>query len=100
MRYVVITGTSSGIGYDAARLLIERGYQVFGSVRKMVDGQRIQEKLGEKFRPLLFDVTDHQAVREAAAQVKEATGDQGLAGLVNNAGIAVPGPLMHLPLDD
>ena len=100
MKHVVITGTSSGIGYDAARELIGHGYHVFGSVRKAADGERVQRKLGEQFTPLLFDVTEHEAVKEAAAQVKAAIGACGLAGLVNNAGMAVPGPLMHLPLDD
>jgi NAD(P)-dependent dehydrogenase (short-subunit alcohol dehydrogenase family) len=100
MKYVVITGTSSGIGYDAARELVAQGYHVFGSVRKAADGERVRRQLGEQFTPLLFDVTEHKAVKAAAAQVKEVIGDRGLAGLVNNAGMAVPGPLMHLPLDD
>ncbi|HEX6385839.1 MAG TPA: SDR family oxidoreductase [Anaerolineae bacterium] len=100
MKHIVITGTSSGIGYDAARKLTESGYHVFGSVRSTADEERVKAELGEKFTPLLFDITDHEAVCAAAAQVKEAVSDQGLAGLVNNAGIAAPGPLMHLPLDD
>lgn len=100
MKHVVITGTSSGIGYDAARELIANDYKVFGSVRKAADGERVQGELGEQFTPLLFDVTEQKAVKAAAAQVKEAIGHHGLAGLVNNAGMAMPGPLMHLPLDD
>jgi hypothetical protein len=99
MKYVVITGASSGIGYDAARYLIERGFHVFGSVRKQADGERVQGELGEQFTPLLFDVTDEGAVATAVSQVTEIIGTDGLAGLVNNAGIAVAGPLMHLPLE-
>jgi hypothetical protein len=99
MRYVVITGASSGIGYDAARYLIERGFHVFGSVRKQADGQRVQGELGAQFTPLLFDVTDEAAVETAVSQVTQIIGSNGLAGLVNNAGIAVAGPLSHLPLD-
>ena len=99
MRYVVITGASSGIGYDAARYLIERGFHVFGSVRKQADGQRVQGELGAQFTPLLFDVTDEAAVETAVSQVTQIIGSNGLAGLVNNAGIAVAGPLMHLPLE-
>ncbi|WP_420643091.1 SDR family oxidoreductase [Candidatus Leptofilum sp.] len=100
MKYVVITGASTGIGYDAARYLLERGYHVFGSVRKQADADRVQNELGEQFTPLLFDVTDGAAIETAVAQVSAKIGNNGLAGLVNNAGIAVAGPLMHLPLED
>lgn len=100
MKNVVITGASTGIGYDAARYLIERGYHVFGSVRKQADADRVQSELGEQFTPLLFDVTDGAAVETAVSQVAAKVGQAGLAGLVNNAGIAVAGPLMHLPLDE
>lgn len=100
MKHVVITGASTGIGYDAARCLIERGFHVFGSVRKQADGERVQRELGEQFTPLLFDVTDGAAVETAVSHVAEKVGSQGLAGLVNNAGIAVAGPLMYLSLDE
>lgn len=100
MKYVLITGVSTGIGYDAARYLIERGFHVFGSVRRQADGERVQSELGEQFTPLLFDVTDEVAVETAVSQVSQTVGSNGLAGLVNNAGIAVAGPLMHLPLED
>ena len=100
MKYVVVTGASTGIGYDAARYLIERGFHVFGSVRKQADADRVQGELGERFTPLLFDVTDEEAVATAVSQVTEMVGNNGLAGLVNNAGIAVAGPLMYLSLDE
>ena len=100
MKYVVITGASTGIGYDAARYLIARGYHVFGSVRKQADADRVRAELGEQFTPLLFDVTDEGRVETAVTQVSTKIGNNGLAGLVNNAGIAVAGPLMHLPLDE
>ncbi len=100
MKYVVITGASTGIGYDGARYLIEKGWHVFGSVRKQTDADRVQAELGGSFTPLLFDVTDEAAIKTAAQQVTETVGDSGLWGLVNNAGIAVPGPLMHLSLDE
>ncbi|MCA9956704.1 MAG: SDR family oxidoreductase [Anaerolineales bacterium] len=100
MKYVVITGASTGIGYDAARYLIEHGFHVFGSVRKQADADLVQSELGKQFTPLLFDVTDEEAVKTAVSQVTEMVGDNGLAGLVNNAGIAVAGPLMYLSLDE
>lgn len=97
---VVITGASTGIGYAAAKELVARGYHVFGSVRKTSDGERVRSELGNSFTPLLFDVTDHAALLEAVEQVRAAVGDNGIAGLINNAGIAHTGPLMHLPLNE
>ena len=100
MQYVVVTGASSGIGYAAVAGLIERGYHVFGSVRKQADATRLQEDFDAAFTPLLFDVTDHDAVRSAAVQVSEIVGDTGLAGLINNAGYAASGPVMHLEMEE
>lgn len=97
---VVITGVSTGIGYAAAKTLIARGYRVFGSVRKAADGERVRQQLGANFTPLLFDVTDHAALPAAVAQVKAAVGADGLAGLINNAGVAPSGPLLHFPIDE
>ena len=99
-KFIVVTGASTGIGYDTCRLLIEQGYKVFGSVRKTADGERIQAELGESFTPLLFDVTDHEAVKAAAEQVSLRIGGSGLFGLVNNAGIAVAGPLLEMSMED
>jgi NAD(P)-dependent dehydrogenase (short-subunit alcohol dehydrogenase family) len=100
MKYSVITGVSTGIGYAAAQGLVARGWHVFGSVRREEDGARLQADLGERFTPLLFDVTDETAVQRCADHVATVLNGRGLAGLVNNAGIAVPGPLLHLPLAD
>ena len=97
MKNIVITGVSTGIGYAAAAALLALGYRVFGSVRKQGDADRLQAEWGEHFTPLLFDVTDEAAVQLAAEQVSDAIGNEGLAGLVNNAGIAVPGPVLQLP---
>src|SRR5258708_30313574 len=47
-----------------------------------------------------MDVTDRQAVERAEAKVSAQLGSSKLAGLVNNAGVAVPGPLFHLPLEE
>jgi len=97
---VVITGVSSGIGLDAARYLLDKGYQVFGSVRKAADGETVQAKLGDNFTPLLFDVTDADAIAEAVKVVESKLGGGNLTALVNNAGISVIGPLLHIPLDE
>ncbi len=99
-QHVLITGVSTGIGYDAARYLIERGFHVFGSVRKLEDAERVKASLGEQFTPLLFDVTDAAAIKAAVSEVEATVGDSGLYALVNNSGISGPAPLMHVPLDE
>lgn len=82
MKTVVITGVSSGIGEAAAHALVEKGYRVFGSVRRIEDAERMQTKLGEQFSPLLFDVTDHGAITRAVGKVRKALAGEPLAGLV------------------
>ena len=99
MKNVVITGVSTGIGKDAARILIKNGYRVFGSTRKQEDANKLSEEFGSNFVPLLFDVTDEAAVYEAAKQVRDELRGETLFGLVNNAGMAVAGPMMHLPIE-
>jgi NAD(P)-dependent dehydrogenase (short-subunit alcohol dehydrogenase family) len=97
MPSVVVTGASTGIGLGTTRVLIEHGLHVFGSVRKAADAERLKATFGEKITPLIFDVIDEPAVHAAAAQVRTALAGSTLLGLVNNAGIAVGGPLLHLP---
>jgi NAD(P)-dependent dehydrogenase (short-subunit alcohol dehydrogenase family) len=99
-RSVVVTGASTGIGWGTVKVLVARGFQVYGSVRKQSDADRLVSEFGPTFTPLLMDVTNHEAVALAAEQVGASLGQQRLAGLVNNAGIAVPGPLLHLPLEE
>ncbi|WP_297516193.1 SDR family NAD(P)-dependent oxidoreductase [uncultured Caulobacter sp.] len=97
---VVITGVSTGIGWGAVKVLVGKGFHVFGSVRKQADADRLKAEFGDAFTPLIFDVTDAPAVAAAAKQVEAALSGATLAGLVNNAGIAVAGPLLYLPLDE
>ena len=100
MKSIVVTGSSTGIGWGIAKVLISKGFCVFGSVRKAADGERLKTELGANFVPVLFDVTDEGAVARGAEQVANALGGETLAGLVNNAGIAVAGPLLYLKLDE
>jgi len=69
-------------------------------VRKADDAERLSREFGSAFVPLLFDVTDESAVKRAAADVTAQLKGEPLAGLVNNAGIAVPGPLLYLAADE
>ncbi len=85
---VLITGASSGIGRETAKYLVHQGFRVFAGARKKDEGN------------LMLDVTDPVSVSAAAAYIASEVGDRGLAGLVNNAGVAVPGPLEFLPIAD
>jgi len=98
MKSVVVTGVSTGIGWGVTKVLIGQGVRVFGSVRKAADAERLSQEFGPNFVPLIFDVTDERAVGQAAEQVRQALGGEPLFGLVNNAGIAVAGPLLKLPV--
>lgn len=99
MKSVVVTGVSTGIGWGCVKVLAARGFHVFGSVRKQADADRLAAEFGSAFTPLIFDVTDPSAVNAAARQVQEKLESTPLFGLVNNAGIANPGPLLHIDID-
>ena len=68
MKYIVITGVSTGIGYGVAKEFAILGYHVFGSVRKQEDATRLKEEIGANFTPLLFDVTDRGAIEKAVTE--------------------------------
>ncbi len=96
MKSIVITGTSTGIGYACSKSFIEKGYKVFGSVRNNNDAVRVSNELGNNFTPLIFDVTDETAVKESVKVVKNQIGNQKLSGLINNAGLGVMGTIQSL----
>jgi len=96
---VVVTGASTGIGRATARELDRLGFRVFAGVRKDSDAESIRGEGSDRLEPLTIDVADETSVAAAAKSVGEKIGDAGLAGLVNNAGIVVAGPLEGLPLD-
>jgi NAD(P)-dependent dehydrogenase (short-subunit alcohol dehydrogenase family) len=100
MRAIVVTGASSGIGQACAVRLDELGFKVFAGVRKESDGAALARKASARLTPLLIDITDAASIASAARLIDEATGEQGLFGLVNNAGIAIAGPLELLPIED
>jgi NAD(P)-dependent dehydrogenase (short-subunit alcohol dehydrogenase family) len=99
-RAVVITGASSGIGEASALHMEGLGYQVFAGVRKEADGERLRDASAGSVTPVSIDVTDQDSIRAAATQVGDAVGEGGLAGLVNNAGVAISGPLEFIPIDE
>ncbi len=91
--YVLITGVSSGIGYDATKYLISLGYRVLGSVRKEADAARLIADFGSDYIPLLFDVTKQDQVLASKAKVLEILGGEKLKAIINNAGVAQGGPI-------
>src|SRR6202789_2268552 len=93
---VVVTGVSTGICWGTTKVRISKGFRVFGSVRKQADADRLQREFGEGFVPLMMDITDADAVQQAAENVGSMIGDRNLMVLLNNAGIVVSGPLLHL----
>jgi len=94
---VVVTGASKGIGAAVVRRLAADGYRVVAGVRRTEDAEALRGELGDRVVPALLDVTDPEAVAATAALVGREVGERGLAGLVNNAGIAVAAPLEFLP---
>jgi len=93
---VLVTGASKGIGEATVLRLAGAGWRVFGGVRREEDGAALRERAGESVVPVLLDVTDAAQIEAAAATIRAATGGA-LQGVVNNAGIAVAGPLEFLP---
>jgi NAD(P)-dependent dehydrogenase (short-subunit alcohol dehydrogenase family) len=100
MQTLVITGVSSGIGLETAKNAVGRGAWVFGSVRTGDDAVRVGRELGHGFTPLIFDVRDEAAVNAEAERLSEILDGQTLSGLVNNAGVAIPGPMLAQPIDE
>lgn len=99
MRSALITGASTGIGRAAALRLDAGGWRVYAGVRKQEDAEALRAAGSERLVPLILDVLDAGQIAAAAGRI-EAESPGGLDGLVNNAGIAVPGPLETIPLED
>jgi len=96
----LITGASTGIGRASALWLDRRGHRVFAGVRKQADAESLSGAASERLTTLFIDVTDEAGIAAAGATVREAQGEDGLDGLVNNAGVAVPGPLEYVESAD
>lgn len=100
-RSALVTGSSTGIGRATALQLARSGFHVFAGVRKEADGESLLAAAGDApLEPVILDVTDPDQIAAAAERIADVSGSAGLAALVNNAGVAYPGPLELLPLDD
>jgi NAD(P)-dependent dehydrogenase (short-subunit alcohol dehydrogenase family) len=99
MRSVLVTGASTGIGRATVLRLDGSGWRVFAGVRKPEDAESLRTEASDRLTPVTLDVTDPEQIAAAAEQIGRESPD-GLDGLVNNAGVAVPGPLETIPLED
>jgi NAD(P)-dependent dehydrogenase (short-subunit alcohol dehydrogenase family) len=100
MKNIFITGVSTGIGYDALTSLVAKGYFVIGTVRKTEDADKLKKEFGGKCTILVFDVRDVKKSLAEISTVIPKIGKEGLYCLINNAGIAIPGPLQHITEDE
>jgi NAD(P)-dependent dehydrogenase (short-subunit alcohol dehydrogenase family) len=100
---VVVTGASSGIGKACALRLDKLGLRVFAGVRREMDSDTLRHEASARLTPILLDITDAASITSAVDTVTAALGEigeTGLAGIINNAGIAVAGPLEFLPTSE
>jgi len=100
VRSVLVTGSSTGIGRATALRLDREGWQVFAGVRREEDAESLRAEASERLGPVELDVTDAAQIAAAADLIGEEVGGSGLDAIVNNAGVAVLGPLETIPLDD
>jgi len=101
-RTVLVTGASTGIGRAVCLDLAQRGWRVFGSVRREQDGADLEQATptgATPLTPLLFDVTDVPAITAAADSLRSSLNGSRLQALVNNAGVAIASPLATIPLE-
>jgi NAD(P)-dependent dehydrogenase (short-subunit alcohol dehydrogenase family) len=99
-RFVLISGASSGIGLDLARHLAGRGWHVLAGARRPEDLERLRALAPGQILPVALDVTSEASVRDAFSEIERATGAAGLQALINNAGIAVAGPVERVSIAD
>jgi NAD(P)-dependent dehydrogenase (short-subunit alcohol dehydrogenase family) len=100
VRLALITGASTGIGRAAALRMDSEGWGVFAGVRREEDAVALREAASERLTPVTLDVTDAGQIAAAVREIEDGVGENGLDGLVNNAGIAVLSPLETVPIDD
>lgn len=96
---VVITGASSGIGRAAVARMVQSGWQVFGTVRKLQDGESLRSEFGPAVSPIILNVTDPASINAAAQALSKALPGRGLDGLVNVAGIGKVAPVEYVTHD-
>jgi NAD(P)-dependent dehydrogenase (short-subunit alcohol dehydrogenase family) len=95
---VLVTGSSTGIGQACALYLDMLGFGVFAGVRRDEDGAALRSKASSWLTPIHLDITDPASIAGARQIIEQTAGETGLAGLVNNAGVSIAGPLEFMPI--
>lgn len=96
---ILVTGASTGIGQACATRLVREGCRVIAGVRKAADGERLSADAPDRLQWIILDVTDAAQIAAALETITQWVGEPGLAGVVNNAGIALGGPLEFVSSD-
>ena len=100
MQSALVTGSSTGIGRATALRLDAAGWRVFAGVRREEDAGSLRAEASKRLTPIMLDVTDGEAIAATLELLSAELGTEGLVGLVNNAGVAVPSPLETIPIED
>jgi NAD(P)-dependent dehydrogenase (short-subunit alcohol dehydrogenase family) len=95
---VLITGASTGIGFAIATDLAQHGHEVFAGVRKEADGENLR-KANSSIQPIIIDVAKSETIESALASIEKLRTKDLPFCLVNNAGVALPGPIEAVPMD-
>jgi len=97
---VLITGSSTGIGFACATYLDKQGFKVFAGIRNAADAGKLKASASDRLTPILLDVTNPESIQKAFDFVKNKVGEAGLSGLINNAGIGIASPVEFFPMSD
>lgn len=100
MKKLFISGISSGIGYCTASFLADKGYQIIGTVRSQNDATKCKKELPEHVTPILADLTRTDDVILLRQQIENILDGDKLYAMIHNAGVAVPGALSDLSMED
>jgi short-subunit dehydrogenase len=95
-KWILVTGASTGIGRATAEYIAQNGFHVYAGARKKQDLDGLAQI--PNIIPLQLDVTKQSDIELALSEIKKR--GTGLYGVVNNAGIAVAGPLMDIPVEE
>ena len=99
MAKALITGTSSGIGAATVDYLVQQGFEVIAAVRKTADAERLATQYGAAVQPVVLDMNDTASIEGAIGRLAPSLEQEGLAALVNNAGVSYPSVLEYIDIE-